>query len=144
MILLLCSHAQLLQAQDSFQRPAHRKLWWISVSALIAANILDGASSSGAYEANPLLRDSQGRFSLGKATAVKSSVWGTALLVEWLVIRKSPQKEFGRPIAAINFGAAGVVAGASLKNFQLGSKPIEEIHGLSQGADPTTQLSAIR
>ncbi|MGE5645826.1 MAG: hypothetical protein ACM336_08550 [Acidobacteriota bacterium] len=94
-----------------------RTQWIISAVALTAANLLDAQSSAGAFEANPLMRNSQGRFATGRAFAYKSAASGGILLIEALLIRKNPSYE--KTAAIGNFVSAGALAGVAVRNSQV-------------------------
>ena len=47
-----------------------KKLWWTSVAALAASSVLDARSSWGHRELNPLLQNSNGRFSASSVAKV--------------------------------------------------------------------------
>jgi hypothetical protein len=88
--------------------------WVISAVALTAANLLDARSSAGAMEANPLLRNPQGGFSMGRAFAFKSVASGGLLVFEAYLIRKKP--EYAKTSALVNFVSAGALAGVAARN----------------------------
>jgi hypothetical protein len=94
-----------------------RTQWILSAVALTAANLLDARSSAGAFEANPLLRNSQGRFATGRAFAYKSAASGGMLLLEAYVIRKNPS--FEKTSAIANFVSAGALAGVAVRNSRV-------------------------
>jgi hypothetical protein len=102
--------------QDRPKRDWHRK-WIVSALALTAAHILDGYSSRGAPELNPLMRNAQGHFSVGRAFAYKSAVSGSVLGVEALLMRKNP--ETAKSAAIVNFAVAGAVAGVAFRNTRV-------------------------
>lgn len=102
--------------QERPKRNWHRK-WIVSAVALTAAHLLDAFSSRGAPEVNPLMRNAQGRFSVGRAFAWKSAASGSMLGVEALLIRKNP--ETAKSAAIVNFVAAGAVAGVAFRNTRV-------------------------
>jgi hypothetical protein len=93
-----------------------RKVWTASVAALAAVNVMDARSSVGRYETNPLLQDGQGRFSPGRAIAVKSAASGGILVLQALLMRRRPQEKLERPAALINFAAAAAVGAVAYRN----------------------------
>lgn len=93
-----------------------KKVWAASVGALATANVLDARSSAGRYEANPLLRDSQGRFSPGRAAMIKSAASGGVLLLQLLLRRKMPEHELEKPAAVINFATAAALGATAYRN----------------------------
>lgn len=84
----------------------------ISVGAFVAANALDGHSSWGKYEANPVL----GRGTFGaRQTAVKTGIVAGVLLAEWLVVRHHPERK--RWLKWINYGAAAGITVVAAHNY---------------------------
>jgi len=99
------------------QRPRGKRLWVISALSLAAASVLDTTSSLGRYEANPLLRNTQGLFSAGRGVAWKSGALGGTLLAQFLAARKKPDDNLYRPLTMLNFGAAGLVSATAVRNY---------------------------
>ena len=90
--------------------------WIASWVAFAAANILDARSSQGKYEANPLLRNSDGAFASGRATGLKIGV-GTALLGTQLwMIHKKPEKNLYKGFSMVNGAAAGALSVVAVSN----------------------------
>jgi hypothetical protein len=89
------------------------------VGALVAANVLDARSSMGGYETNPLLRDTQGRFSPGRTVMIKSAASGGMLLLQLLLHKKMPEQELEKPCAVVNFAAAAVVGATAFRNAKI-------------------------
>jgi hypothetical protein len=89
-----------------------KKAWIASVAALVTVNVLDARSSMGHYEANPLLQNSQGRFSPGRAIAVKSAGSGGMILLQILL-----KKEKASTI--VNFAAAGALGATAYRNTRV-------------------------
>ena len=102
--------------QERPQRNWHKR-WIVSAVGLTAAHVLDAFSSRGAPELNPLMRNAQGRFSVGRAFAWKSAAAGSILGVEALLIRRNP--ETAKSAAIVNFVAAGAVAGVAFRNTRV-------------------------
>jgi len=100
------------------RRPRGKKLWVISALSLAAASVLDTASSLGRYEANPLLRNTQGQFSASRGVAWKSGALGGTLLAQFLAARKKPESGLYQPLSILNFGAAGLVSATAVRNYQ--------------------------
>lgn len=94
-------------------------LWAASVASLAAAHVLDARLSAGRYETNPLLRDSQGRFHLGKAVMIKAAASGGSVFLQALLARNRSGETIYRPAALVNFGCAGVIGGIALSNARV-------------------------
>jgi hypothetical protein len=94
-------------------------LWVASVASLVAAHVLDASLSAGRYETNPLLRDSQGRFRVGRAVMIKAAASGGSVLLQTLLARNGRAENIYRPAALINFGCAGVIGGVALSNARV-------------------------
>jgi hypothetical protein len=88
------------------------------VAAVVAASLLDVASSRGGVETNPLLRSSNGTFDTKRALLFKSAATGGMLATEAWVMRRSPSS--GRSAAVANFISAGAVAGLAARNWKVG------------------------
>jgi hypothetical protein len=119
-VCLLCSATLFAENNRVLEhpRPGARpsKLWRLSVAALAATTAADAWSSYGRVEANPLLRDSRGRFS-AQAIGIKAAVAGSVVATQWLMLRKRP--EAARMAAITNFGMAGVFTGVAARNRAL-------------------------
>jgi hypothetical protein len=102
--------------QEQPKRDWHRQ-WIVSALALTAAQVLDGWSSRGAAEMNPLMKNAQGHFSVGRAFAWKSAASGSVVGVEALLIRKNHGAAKGSAI--LNFATAGAVAGIAFRNTRV-------------------------
>jgi hypothetical protein len=96
-----------------------KKAWIASVAALVTVNVLDARSSAGHYETNPLMQDSQGRFSPGRAIAVKSAASGGMILVQLLLRRRNPEQRLEKPSAIVNFAAAAAVGATAYRNTRV-------------------------
>jgi hypothetical protein len=97
-------------------RSPWKKIWAASAAALVAGTAFDASSSAGRFETNPLLRNSQGRFSAGKGIAIKALVTGGILGVQALVMRKRPDARVEKPAALVNFAAAAAFTGIAVRN----------------------------
>lgn len=136
--LLLCvllglskpAAAQALTAQsmpqdtdDAGSSEAARGKWkrrWIaSWIALAAVNALDVSSSVGHAEANPLYRNSSGRFDVGKAILIKSAIGGAIFTTQWLASRSQTRKNLYKPFTIVNTVGAGALAGVAAHNYSL-------------------------
>lgn len=123
LVLLACSS----RAQDASELTLTEKkpslsLWKVSVSALVAGNTFDYATSMalrnepGVHETNSLLTGSNGKFSPAKALAVKGMVLGVAV-PGYFLARKHPR--WAKMLSVINFGAAASPAWAGFHNLSL-------------------------
>jgi hypothetical protein len=91
------------------------KLWRVSLAALGGATAADMASSFGKQEVNPLMEAGGGRFS-AQSVALKASLTGAAMFIQWRIVRKSSRAQ---PYAgAANLALAGVLAGAAAHNMR--------------------------
>ena len=115
--LLILILGQLMPCQAAEARKRSRRLWWASVGAVVAASLLDVASSRGGVETNPLLRGQNGTFNTGRALLLKSIATGGVLGAEAWALRRSPGS--GRTAAAVNFTVAGGVAGLAVRNWKV-------------------------
>lgn len=88
--------------------------WNVSVSFVMGAQVLDAASSRGAYELNPLL----GRGPFGsRQVMTKGAIVGSLILSEWLVMRKRPETR--RAWAYTNYAIAGATTGIAVRNWRI-------------------------
>jgi hypothetical protein len=105
-------------------RPPISRTWKLSVASLVAANTADILSSRSVqnrgigHETNDLLCDQRGRFSTGKAVAIKGGVAAGAAILGAIVIRRWPKT--ARFLAVLNFAQAGVAGEAAVSNWRLG------------------------
>jgi hypothetical protein len=109
-ILVVC----LLTVGTAHGQTGHgwKKAWIASVASLVTVNVLDARSSMGRYETNPLLQNSQGRFSVGRAIAVKSAASGGMILVQLLLKREKAS-------TIVNFAAAGTLGATAYRNSRV-------------------------
>jgi hypothetical protein len=98
------------------RRGGSKRLWIISVAALVAANLVDATSSMGQPELNPMLRNSRGQFSGGRALAFKSATSGGAVMVEALLMRRRRDVSLARACAIANFGSATALTAVGVRN----------------------------
>jgi hypothetical protein len=105
--------------------PKHRstrKFWLASVAALAGASVLDAHSSWGKRELNPLLRGSDGRFG-ARGLAIKSSLTGGCVLLQWLLLRRDGEGE--KAAAVINSAIAAGLTAAAIRNLRINA-PLAE------------------
>ena len=91
-----------------------RRAWLRSAAPLVAAAALDVASSYGGRELNPLLAGRRGTFD-ARSAALKFGLTGALLGVEYLILRKHPERARAR--ARLNWIATGITAGVAVRNF---------------------------
>lgn len=115
-ILFLLAAGNCFGQQFAGERPWHKK-WIVSALALTAANLLDMRSSAGQMEANPLLSNSQGQLSTGRAVAFKAVASGSLLLFETYLIHKRP--EIAKTSTITNFVSAAALTGVAIRNQRL-------------------------
>jgi len=113
--VLILGHLAPGRAAEGLKRS--KRLWWASVAVVVAASVLDVASSRGGAETNPLLRGQNGTFNTGRALLLKTIMNRRDAGIEAWVMRRSPSS--GRSAAAVNFVAAGGVAGLAVRNWKV-------------------------
>jgi hypothetical protein len=105
--------------EASPERAAWKKRWIASWVVLAAVNVLDVHSSTGHGEANPLLRDSQGRFAPGQAILIKSAIAGGFFSYQLWRVRAHPEKNSYAPFTILNGIGAGALGGVAAHNYSL-------------------------
>jgi hypothetical protein len=96
-------------------------LWRASVAALAVTNIMDVKSSWGKRELNPALAGSGGTFG-ARGALLKAGIVGGAVALQFLILRHGPSKSLCRALAAINFGGAGLVGSAAVRNWSVADR----------------------
>lgn len=96
-------------------------LWRASVAALAVTNIMDAKSSWGKRELNPALAGSGGTFG-ARGALLKAGIVGGAVALQFLILRHGPSKSLCRALAAINFGGAGLVGSAAVRNWSVADR----------------------
>jgi hypothetical protein len=109
----------LIQPCAAEEKTKARRLWKISVLALVAANALDFASSRGRMEANPLMRTPNGSFSWQRGLMVKTSVSAVTITMQMLMMRKSRDASGERAAAIVNLGSAAAIGGIAAHNLRV-------------------------
>jgi len=117
--VLLAGHFMPCQAVEAQKRS--KRLWWASVAVVVAAALLDVASSRGGVESNPVLRTSTGTFNTRRALLLKSVATGGMLATEAWVMRRSPKSDHSA--AVVNFASGGAVAGLAIRNWKVATAP---------------------
>lgn len=90
--------------------------WKWSLAPLAASQALDATSSYGMRELNPALASADGRFG-AKAVALKLSVTGALVGVEYLVVKIHPGA--ARFFTSINWSGAALTTGFAAHNFSI-------------------------
>jgi hypothetical protein len=85
--------------------------------SMIGAVAADSASSWGCFEANPLLRSTDGRFG-AKGTLIKVAISGGGLLLAHLLHRKYPKLE--KPLTFVLGGGSAWLHGVAIRNRAVG------------------------
>jgi hypothetical protein len=108
-------HAQLSEANQA-KAGRWQKVYRWSVAALASGAANDAISSWGKYEANPLLRNTTGRFS-GRGLAIKSGITVGSLIGTYLLVRRYPDAT--RTAAIANFATGALLHGTALRNWRM-------------------------
>jgi hypothetical protein len=101
------------------ERAAWKKRWIASWVVLAAVNVLDVHSSMGRGEANPLFRNSEGRFAPGKAILIKSAIAGGFFSYQLWRVRSHPEKNSYVPFTIMNGIGAGALGTVAAHNYSL-------------------------
>ncbi len=80
-------------------------------------NFLDAHSSAGKRELNPLLSNSQGRFSARKAALIKSAVGGGFFAVQWWMARKNRDADYYRTFTIANSAMTAGLGTVAVHNY---------------------------
>ena len=94
-----------------------KKAWIASWVAFAAVNLLDAHSSIGKRELNPLLSNSQGRFSARKAALIKSAVGGGFFAVQWWIARKNRDADYYRTFTIANSAMTAGLGTVAVHNY---------------------------
>jgi len=92
-------------------------IWKITIPILGAAQSMDVASSVGAYEANPLARNSSGRFSSARAVPIKIGVTVGIVLLQRHIIRRHPKS--AKVFAAQNVAMSAAIGAVAVRNWKI-------------------------
>ena len=106
---------------DRYERSRRRwkKAWIGSWVAFAAVNVIDAHSSTGHGEANPFLRGSDGRFSSGRAFAVKGGLGAGFFLWQQHMIRKNPERNYYKSFTFANTAVVGGMGAVAAHNYTL-------------------------
>jgi hypothetical protein len=129
--ILLCSAllAASCFADSNFITIAHvddrpkthvSKVWVASCLTLLAATSVDMASSWGRYEANPMLRSSDGRFG-AKGVSMKLLFAGATLTPQYLLRHKQGSQKL---FTIANFLQTGLYTGVAIRNYGVPRPPV--------------------
>ncbi len=94
-----------------------KKAWIASWIAFAAVNFLDAHSSAGKRELNPLLSNSEGRFSARKAAMIKSAVGGGFFAVQWWMARKNRDADYCRTFTIANSAMTAGLGTVAVHNY---------------------------
>jgi hypothetical protein len=94
-----------------------RKAWIGSVAAFAVANVFDLHSSHGKMELNPLLRSSDGRFSVARASAVKGGIGAGFIALQGWLIHRNPEKNYYKHFTIANSAAAAGLGALAVRNY---------------------------
>ncbi len=98
-----------------------KKAWIASWIAFAAVSALDAHSSQGRREANPLLRNSDGRFSNGKASLLKGALGGGFFAFQWWTAKKNPEVNHYRAFTLTNTAVTAGLGAVAIRNYGLPS-----------------------
>ena len=110
---------QLYSVRSDVEQQSRRRwkrVWIASWVAFAAANVLDTRSSQGKFEANPLLRNSDGTFASGRAAGLKAGMAAGLLGMQLWMIRKKPEKNLYKGFSIMNGAAAGALGAVAASN----------------------------
>jgi hypothetical protein len=128
-------HSKPVEWRQAPPAVANKRYWkgvWIATwAAFVAVNVLDAHSSSGRYEANPLLRGNSGVFSPRRAVAVKSAGGGGFFALQCWLARKNPGENHYKTFAVATGAATGALAAVAVRNY-----------GVTKAAGAPTPLAA--
>lgn len=95
---------------------SRRSVWWkASIVALATSTSIDAGSSWGRLEANPILRNSDGRFGV-QGVALKAAIFGGVVGAQHLLLRNHPKQE--KYATLTNFVFSGVLSAAAISNLR--------------------------
>ena len=108
------------QREPETLRPEMR-FWRLSAAGLVGASAIDIASSWGkCCERNSLLASPSRHFG-ARGLAVKSGTLGAQLLLQYLVVRKSPR--LARVLGFVNIAGAGALTLVAIHNYRVPQRP---------------------
>jgi hypothetical protein len=108
--------AQEGEAHNRVPYRASYNEWKWSLAAVAASQALDGASSWGLRELNPILTDGSERFGMRAAT-VKFGAAGAILGLECFLVKKHPGA--ARIVSKLNWSSAVVTGAFAAHNFAI-------------------------
>ena len=109
------------ESQDSSRRK-WKKAWIAAWIGYAVVNVLDTHASAGRREANPLLRNGEGRLSVGKAALIKSAIGGGFFGLQWAMARSNPNENYYQPFTFATAAGAGAMGAVAIRNYGLGPK----------------------
>lgn len=111
-IVVVCAALATVSAADWKSR-----LYRVSQAIYIGANVADVGSSIGSWEANPLLRNSGGRFG-SRGVAIKGGMLAGILATQWICHRKYGQRA-ELPFIATNLVHSAVMGVVIRNNMRI-------------------------
>lgn len=112
--------------------------WKASVAMLAASSVMDAQSSWGRYEANPLLRGSNGRFGW-QGVALKAAIFGGVVGAQYLLMKKNPSAEkYG---IVTNVVLSGVLGSAAISNHQRAARNAAARPAASAAVTPSFEVT---
>lgn len=112
--------AKSMEREQSGRRK-WKKAWIASWVAFAAVSALDAHSSQGRREANPLLRNSDGRFSNGKASLLKGALGGGFFAFQLWTAKKNPEVNHYRAFTLTNTAVTAGLGAVAIRNYGLPS-----------------------
>jgi hypothetical protein len=94
------------QAQDTYKA---------SVGILVTGHIFDAVSSIGKYEANPIIRNREGKFDIKKAVLYKSAITGGNLYLQHYM-NKTRHNKYKKLYTFVNFSVGGGAWAVGIRN----------------------------
>ncbi len=91
--------------------------WKTSATFLGLSEALDGFSSFGKYERNPVLA-SNGKFG-AKGIVIKTGMVGTSLALQYFLIKTTKSRRVAKVVSYINFSMGTAFVGVSIHNFKI-------------------------
>lgn len=104
------------EVEEAAPKPKSSKLWVTSMFAFAGGTTLDGVSSWGRKEANPLLTSANGNFEL-KGVLIKAGLAGMVLVPQ--LIHKPKDDTTRKIMTVVNFADAAVYSAVGIHNYAM-------------------------
>jgi hypothetical protein len=121
-LVLLCGQGSHLACAQDGEGKWAKRLWKASIAAVAAGSAVDIHSSLGKPEANGILANRQGVFSM-QGIGLKLVIAGAAVGTQQYLLHKHPAASGYKTGALINFAVAGTLGGVAVHNY--GNKPVQ-------------------